>query len=420
MKKLFTFFFCAAALQGCTDMDDNLRFEQIIPDLENVISQDDTLFEQITQVTTDDPDPLQHIVCIDFVYPLTLITYDEDLEPTAQNNIIGDENFSTFLGNLGEGESISISYPISTTLEDGSVFTVNNNAELKIAIDSCNREDIITYCNGLFCPPTPCVWNVSYMEDGRNGYSGGVFNTNADGSLSFAYAGETYTGTWNFLFVNDIYHMNIHLGGDSEVAAYWNVDAPVIVTPDKITISHPDGDMVIYKTCEETDVYAVGEAGPGGGIVFYDKGTYSDGWRYLEAATADVISQWGCMTLGIPSAQADGIGFGRFNSGHITIAHDNLADFYTTPSVCSAFADGTVAAKKALLTSIPANWFLPAKAEMQLLYDTRAESGILLSGVYWTSTENDVSSAYALDAGTGLPSAAEKTTTANVCAIHYF
>ena len=34
--------------------------------------------------------------------------------------------------------------------------------------------------------------------------------------------------------------------------------------------------------------YAIGDEGPAGGIIFYDKGEYSDGWRYLEAAPADV------------------------------------------------------------------------------------------------------------------------------------
>jgi len=33
--------------------------------------------------------------------------------------------------------------------------------------------------------------------------------------------------------------------------------------------------------------YKVGDKGPAGGIVFYDKGDNSDGWQYLEAAPPD-------------------------------------------------------------------------------------------------------------------------------------
>jgi len=35
-------------------------------------------------------------------------------------------------------------------------------------------------------------------------------------------------------------------------------------------------------------IYAVGDTGPAGGIVFYDKGSESDGWRYLEAAPTEL------------------------------------------------------------------------------------------------------------------------------------
>lgn len=38
---------------------------------------------------------------------------------------------------------------------------------------------------------------------------------------------------------------------------------------------------------KKTTAYAIGDTGPAGGIVFYDKGEVTDGWRYLEAAPAE-------------------------------------------------------------------------------------------------------------------------------------
>jgi len=51
----------------------------------------------------------------------------------------------------------------------------------------------------------------------------------------------------------------------------------------------------IYTACssapesnaQEVRTYRVGEAGPSGGLVFYDKGDNSDGWQYLEAAPVE-------------------------------------------------------------------------------------------------------------------------------------
>ncbi len=33
----------------------------------------------------------------------------------------------------------------------------------------------------------------------------------------------------------------------------------------------------------------VGEIGPAGDYIFYDKGSFSDGWQYLEAAPSDIM-----------------------------------------------------------------------------------------------------------------------------------
>lgn len=41
----------------------------------------------------------------------------------------------------------------------------------------------------------------------------------------------------------------------------------------------------------------VGEAGPAGGLIFHDKGSYSDGWRFLEAAPSDLRVIGGVPTV---------------------------------------------------------------------------------------------------------------------------
>jgi TolB-like protein len=45
--------------------------------------------------------------------------------------------------------------------------------------------------------------------------------------------------------------------------------------------------------------YKIGDWGPAGGIVFYDKGRISDGWRYLEAAPKELVTNlvWNGETI---------------------------------------------------------------------------------------------------------------------------
>ena len=50
--------------------------------------------------------------------------------------------------------------------------------------------------------------------------------------------------------------------------------------------------------------YELGEAGPAGGIVFYDKGDNTDGWRYMEVTNEDLGEfEWGCYNTPVPEAR---------------------------------------------------------------------------------------------------------------------
>jgi len=368
--------------------------------------KDSEIFRLLSQVTTDTGNLTQDIVCIDFVYPVNLLIYDENLQPVGEEVISGDSEFSTFLGGLQETQSLSISYPITTTLSDGSIFSVQTNAELKLAIESCSTEDIITYYNSLFGgnsgSPTKCIWNVAYEENGNNTYAGGVFETNTDGSLQFIFNNTTYEGTWNFLYINNEFHMNINLEGISDVATDWNIDREVRYSGDKIEILDSDGNYVLKQSCENTAVYEIGQTGPSNGIIFYDKGVYSNGWRYIEASVADLEAyDWGCMGSLIQTSESNEIGKGLANSIAIANFHDHLENFYLNPVVCNPLNNGTVAAKKALL--LPGGWFLPSKDELLLMYENLYLNalGDFSASVYWSSTEADGQRAKAVNFGSG-------------------
>jgi hypothetical protein len=66
-------------------------------------------------------------------------------------------------------------------------------------------------------------------------------------------------------------------------------------------------------------VLKVGDTGPAGGIIFYDKGRASEGWRYLEAAPSDQSTgiQWYNGSYITTGATATGIGSGKANTATI-------------------------------------------------------------------------------------------------------
>lgn len=96
-------------------------------------------------------------------------------------------------------------------------------------------------------------------------------------------------------------------------------------------------------------VYKIGDVGPGDGIVFYDKGNYSEGWRYLEVSRQDL---------------------GSF-----------------------AWDDAFVACR-ALSDSDQHPWHLPSQEELELVFQNLAQNDPTgFSSNYWSASE--IGGAYA-------------------------
>jgi len=131
--------------------------------------------------------------------------------------------------------------------------------------------------------------------------------------------------------------------------------------------------------------YKVGDTGPAGGIVFFDKGYVSDGWQYLEAASRDALTaHWGPHLNGT----REGIGTGKQNT-EIIVRTDDTG---TAAHRCREYRQGGYN-----------DWFLPSKDELNLMYQNLKQKGLgIFSNVwYWSSSGYYSSNAYCHHFGDG-------------------
>ena len=106
-----------------------------------------------------------------------------------------------FLQNLGPNDFISLDFPISVILEDGTTVEVNSNQELQTLIDDCvantNNDpiDISQFEEDL----TTGVWYVDYFFDDydeTDNYAGYEFTFALDGTAQAIKSGIVVDGTW--------------------------------------------------------------------------------------------------------------------------------------------------------------------------------------------------------------------------------
>jgi hypothetical protein len=115
--------------------------------------------------------------------------------------------------------------------------------------------------------------------------------------------------------------------------------------------------------------------------VFYDKGSYSDGWRYLEAAPSDQSAgiQWWNGSNITTGATATGIGNGATNTA-TTVTSQGAGSY--AAKLCADLTLGGYS-----------DWFLPSNEELNQMYvNLKAKGrGGFPSAVYWSSSEHPIS-----------------------------
>lgn len=164
------------------------------------------------------------------------------------------------------------------------------------------------------------------------------------------------------------------------------------------------------QTLTTESTWTVGNPGPAGGIVFYDKGFYSNGWRYLEAAPTDqsVNIEWGCSGTNLPGAQGWDFGSGLQNTIDII---DGCPSSNIAARIADNFEHGGYS-----------DWFLPSKSSVDEMYQVLFLNGqgSFALDVYWTSTEASSISAWAYNFYSGGPIVNNKVVNYRVRAIRAF
>jgi len=113
--------------------------------------------------------------------------------------------------------------------------------------------------------------------------------------------------------------------------------------------------------------YKIGDIGPAGGFVFYDKGYISDGWRYLEAAPpgTEFFHEINDIFKGDGYNQRTEVGSGKRNTQYIV---EQLNKEGKRNYVAQRCVEMDINGYK--------DWFLPSIDELDLMYKNLKQKGL--------------------------------------------
>ncbi len=178
------------------------------------------------------------IECIDFVYPMTLYTFDINLEQTGEVMVKSDMELRLFFKGLEDNQLVSFDFPIMLELYDGSKIEVNSNEELAMNIrnakDACDEDDDNDYNDDDFTEEeldgylVSCPWHVleviSNDVDQSPLYLDYFINFMEDGTVKVTHrSGFEANGTWTSSMGDNGAMITMNLETMTEFSMEWTI-----------------------------------------------------------------------------------------------------------------------------------------------------------------------------------------------------
>ncbi|MGB5666500.1 MAG: hypothetical protein WBM53_06615 [Maribacter sp.] len=203
------------------------------------------------------------IECIDFVYPITVYTFDLNNEETGNLSVGSDKDLRSFFAGLDDNDLISIDFPVKLKLYDGTVMEVNTNAELANEIENakelCDEDDDNDYNDDDFTQErldnylVECPWLIHEVKRDNqfqtDQYIDYVMNFNEDGTVKIAdREGNMLNGTWSTRVSEHKVLLKLEFDELVDFTLEWYVYE---IGEGKIKLYAGDGDKIImYLGCD--------------------------------------------------------------------------------------------------------------------------------------------------------------------------
>lgn len=186
----------------------------------------------------------KEIACVDFVYPMTLFTYDTQQEQSGVVVIESDkELYLLFLG-LEEEELVSIDFPISVELPSGTK-SVNSNEELEAILDFVDCEGDDDEDDDFSEDLTSGSWYVTYYFDDYDNtadFGGYELSFATDNSIKADNGADVVSGNWHPV-----------TGEDSAVMFSFGTGAPFDGLAHNWEITEASSDFFQLRYVDEND-----------------------------------------------------------------------------------------------------------------------------------------------------------------------
>lgn len=207
------------------------------------------------------------IECIDFKFPLTFFRFNVDTQETDRVVVENDRELYRLFRSLGQNDILSIQYPVTLVLFDGSELVVNSNEELARALrearDLCDEDDDDDFGDDDFSKErldallVKCPWIINDVrrndQNLTDTYREYLMNFSANGSVVVKTRnGDQLTGEWSTRVTDRGALLTLEFDNLVDFTLEWFV---YDIDDDRIKLFTEGGNRIVMKqNCEIGDI----------------------------------------------------------------------------------------------------------------------------------------------------------------------